>query len=77
VCRTQIIGPSLFGIVYIKTVATFPQAIFCVFMAVVLLSLFFLFFIQIPPELKGKTGEDVGVDVEVEAPAAGTAVVSL
>jgi MFS family permease len=69
---TQIIGPSLFGIVYIKTVATFPQAMFFVFMAVVLLSLSLLFLIRIPPELRGKTSEDA--EVEVEAPAA---VVSL
>ena len=65
-CRNQIIGPSLFGVVYMKTVATFPEAMFYVFMGVVLLSLSFLFFIQIPPESKGKTTEEA----EVEAPAA-------
>ncbi|KAH9060380.1 MFS general substrate transporter [Lactarius deliciosus] len=72
----QIIGPSLFGVVYMKTVATFPEAMFYVFMAVVLLSLFFLFLVQIPPELNGKT-EDGGVEVEVEAPAAATATISV
>ncbi|KAH9037056.1 MFS general substrate transporter [Lactarius pseudohatsudake] len=71
----QIIGPSLFGVVYMKTVATFPEAMFYVFMAVVLISLFFLFLVQIPPELNGKT-EDGGVEVEVEAPAAATAIIS-
>lgn len=55
---------------YIKTVATFPQAMFYVFMAVILLSLSFLFLIQIPPELKGKTSEDGVLEVEVEAPTA-------
>jgi len=74
---TQILGPSLFGIVYIKTVATFPQAMFYVFMAVVLLSLAFLFLVRIPPELKGTPSEDGGLEVEVEAPAAAAAVVSL
>ncbi len=69
VCRNQIIGPSLFGVVYMKTVATFPEAMFYVFMAVVLLSLFFISLVQIPPESKGKTIEDGGVEVEVEAPA--------
>ena len=66
-CRSQIIGPSLFGVVYMKSVATFPEAIFYVFMGVVLLSLSFLFFIQIPPESKGKPTEEWE---EVEAPAA-------
>ncbi len=60
--RNQVVGPTLFGIVYIKTVATFPEAIFYVIIAVVLLSLFFLFLIQIPPD------RDV-VDAESEAPA--------
>lgn len=73
----QIIGPSLFGLIYIKTVATFPAAMFYVFMAVVLLSLSFLFLVQIPPESKGKATKDGGVEVEVEAPAAATAVVSV
>ncbi|KAI9442746.1 MFS general substrate transporter [Lactarius indigo] len=71
----QIIGPSLFGIVYMKTVATFPEAMFYVFMAVVLVSLFFLFLVQIPPGSDGKTTEGGGVEVEVEAPAA--AVISV
>ncbi|KAH8985716.1 MFS general substrate transporter [Lactarius akahatsu] len=71
----QILGPSLFGIVYMKTVATFPEAMFYVFMVVVLLSLSFLFLVQIPPESNGKT-EDGGVEVEVEAPAAATAIIS-
>ncbi|KAH9062341.1 MFS general substrate transporter [Lactarius vividus] len=71
----QILGPSLFGIVYMKTVATFPEAMFYVFMAVVLLSLSFLFLVQIPPESDGKT-EDGGVEVEVEAPVAATAIIS-
>jgi len=62
----QVVGPTLFGIVYIKTVATFPEAIFYVIIVVVLLSLFFLFLVQIPP--------DRGViDVESEAPAASDA----
>jgi hypothetical protein len=69
-CRNQIIGPSLFGVVYMKTVATFPEAMFYVFMAVVLLSLSFLFLVQIPPGSKGEAGEE---GVEVEAPISGVA----
>lgn len=48
-CRNQVVGPSLFGIIYIKTVSTFPETIFYVCAAVVLLSLFFLCLVQIPP----------------------------
>ncbi|KAI9453161.1 MFS general substrate transporter [Lactarius psammicola] len=73
----QIIGPSLFGIVYMKTVATFPEAMFYVFMAVVLLSLSFLFLVKIPPESKRTTTNDGGLEVEVEAPTAATAVDSV
>ena len=73
--RSQILGPSLFGIVYMKTVASLPEAMFYVFMAVVLLSLSFLFLVQIPQRPEGKAGEeDVDVDVELEAPAATTDV---
>ena len=77
--RTQILGPSLFGVVYMKTVASFPEAMFYVFMAAVLLSLSFLFLVQIPQRSEGKAGEesvdvDVDVDVELEAPAATTDV---
>ena len=56
-----------------KTVASFPEAMFYVFMAAVLLSLSFLFLVQIPQGSEGKTGEesvDVDVDVELEAPPA-------
>jgi len=73
---SQIFGPSLFGVVYMKTVATFPEAMFYVVMAVVLLSLFLIFLVQIPPELKGTAAEE-GAEVEVEAPAATTAVASV
>ena len=50
---------------------------FYVFMASVLLSLSFLFLVQIPQGSEGKAGEeiaDVDVDVELEAPAATTDV---
>lgn len=62
-----------------KTVASFPEAMFYVFMAAVLLSLSFLFLVQIPQRSEGKAGEesvdvDVDVDVELEAPAATTDV---
>ncbi len=65
--RNQVVGPSLFGIVYIKTVATFPETIFYICVAVVLLSLFFLFLVRIPPyrgaEVEGPTVVDVPTTV--------------
>jgi hypothetical protein len=60
--RNQVFGPILFGIVYIKTVGTFPEAIFLLIMAVALLSLFFLFLVRIPPD-RG------AIDAEAETPA--------
>ena len=64
--RSQIVGPLLFGVVYIKTVATFPETIFYVLVIVVLLSLFFLFLVKIP-------SDPGAVDAAVEAQeAAGT-----
>ena len=66
--RNQVVGPTLFGIVYIKTVATFPEAIFYVIIAVVSLSLFFLFFVQIPPDRGVIDAEsDVLADADVAA----------
>lgn len=72
--RNQVLGPSLFGIVYIKTVATLPETIFYVVVVVVLLSLFFLFLMRIPPDPEA-TDADAE---EVEAPAFidGTATVT-
>jgi hypothetical protein len=52
----------LFGVVYINTVATFPEAMFYVFMVVVSVSLFLLFLVRIPPDLEA-------LDAAVEAPA--------
>jgi hypothetical protein len=61
-CRNQVVGPSLFGIIFIKTVSTFPETIFYVCVAIVLLSLFFLFLVRIPP-YQGV------IDADVEGPA--------
>ena len=64
--RGQIVGPLLFGVVYIKTVATFPETLFYVLVIMVLLSLFFLFLVKIP-------SDPGAVDAAVEAQeAAGT-----
>jgi hypothetical protein len=60
--RNQVFGPILFGILFIKTVATFPEAIFLVVAVVALLSLFFLFLVRIPPDRDP-------IDAEAETPA--------
>jgi len=64
----QVVGPTLFGIIYIKTVATFPEAIFYVLSAVVLLSLLFLFLVQIPPD-RGALDADAEVPADADVPA--------
>ena len=43
----QIIGPTLFGVTYMKTVATFPKAIFFLSATVIALALVFLSFVRI------------------------------
>jgi hypothetical protein len=60
-CRNQVVGPSLFGVIYIKTVSTVPETIFYVCVGVVVLSLVFLFLVRIPP-YRGV------IDAEVEGP---------
>ncbi|KAL4246070.1 hypothetical protein ABKN59_003276 [Abortiporus biennis] len=56
---SQIIGPALFGMTYVKTVATFPTAIFFVSSAVVTTSFVFLSLVRLPP-----TPEPSSLDVE-------------
>ena len=61
--RNQVVGPSLFGAVYIKTVSMFPEMIFYVVVAVVSVSLFFLSLARVPPY-------PGAIDPEVEGPTA-------
>ncbi|KAI0260813.1 major facilitator superfamily domain-containing protein [Gloeopeniophorella convolvens] len=72
----QIVGPSVFGLVYIKTVATYPEAIFYIFIACVAISLFFLFLVRIPSSLEAPEAVIVPTIVvnggeEAEAPTRG------
>lgn len=67
-CRNQVVGPMLFGIIYINTVTTFPEAIFYVCVATVLLSFSFLFLVQIP-SYRGVIDADVeGLVAVVDGP---------
>jgi hypothetical protein len=65
--RNQVVGPSLFGIIYIKTISTLPETIFYVCVAIVLLSLFFLFLVRIPP-YRGVIGTEVEGSAVVDVP---------
>ncbi|KDR73680.1 hypothetical protein GALMADRAFT_251460 [Galerina marginata CBS 339.88] len=47
---SQIIGPSLYGLVYMKTVATFPRTIFFVSVASVAVSFVLLSLVRLPKE---------------------------
>lgn len=46
---SQILGPSLFGLTYMKTVARAPKTIFFVSTACVMISLCFLSLVRLPP----------------------------
>ncbi|KAI0054031.1 MFS general substrate transporter [Auriscalpium vulgare] len=54
---SQFIGPSLYGIVYIRTVAKLPEAIFFMSASIVLLSFAFICFIRLP-NANGPGAED-------------------
>ena len=49
-CSSQILGPSLYGLVYMKTVATFPRAIFAITVASVVLSFFLFSLVRLPKD---------------------------
>ncbi|KAJ7120490.1 major facilitator superfamily domain-containing protein [Mycena crocata] len=55
----QILGPSVYGLVYIKTVATFPRAIFFVSIASVVIALACLSLVRLPTELHTDPEEEV------------------
>lgn len=45
---SQIIGPAMYGLVYMKTVAVFPRTIFFVSLASTFISFVFLSFVRLP-----------------------------
>jgi len=47
---SHVIGPTLFGIVYVATVATFPRAIFVVGAAVHFCAFILLALVRLPPD---------------------------
>lgn len=48
--RSQVIGPAVFGLTYMKTVGTYPRTIFFVSAAVVGIALLLMSFVQLPKE---------------------------
>ncbi|KAG5643210.1 hypothetical protein DXG03_001328 [Asterophora parasitica] len=52
---SQILGPAWYGLVYMKTVATFPRAIFILSMVTVILSVALLAFVRLPNEGRSAT----------------------
>ncbi|KAJ6497032.1 major facilitator superfamily domain-containing protein [Mycena vitilis] len=48
----QILGPSIYGLVYVKTVATFPKAIFFVSVASVIISFICLSLVRLPTDIR-------------------------
>ncbi|KAF8643895.1 hypothetical protein AX16_008911 [Volvariella volvacea WC 439] len=56
-CSSQILGPAMYALVYMRTVATFPRTIFFVSVLSVAVSFVLLAFIRLPPE---------GAETEVE-----------
>lgn len=47
---SQIVGPALYGLIYMKTVATFPQSIFIMSMVMVTISFTLMAFVRLPKE---------------------------
>ncbi|TFK36324.1 major facilitator superfamily domain-containing protein [Crucibulum laeve] len=69
---SQILGPSLYGLVYARTVATFPRAIFFVSVGTITASFILLTFVRLPMYKHGSglyAGHDVPVDEEEQAPS--------
>ncbi|KAJ7172296.1 major facilitator superfamily domain-containing protein [Mycena filopes] len=55
----QILGPSVYGLIFVKTVATFPEAIFFVSVASVVVSLVCLSFVRLPADARTDLEEEV------------------
>jgi hypothetical protein len=48
---SQILGPAIFGVTYMKTVATFPRTIFFLAVAAVIVSLILLSLVRLPKDV--------------------------
>ena len=57
-CSSQIIGPALYGFIYVKTVATIPTTIFYVSASMFGCSLLLFSFIRLPDAAAFTTGAE-------------------
>lgn len=62
---SQIVGPAVFGFIYIKTVAVFPEAIFFLSTGIVSVSLILLSLVRVP----NKITEEIDDDLEDRVPS--------
>ena len=60
-CSTSILGPSLFGLTYMKTVATMPAAIFYLSGVVITIAFIALAAVRLP-KLDGGSSEDADLE---------------
>ncbi|KAF8212040.1 major facilitator superfamily domain-containing protein [Mycena galopus ATCC 62051] len=56
----QILGPSIYGLIFVKTVATFPKAIFFVSVASVAISFICLSLVRLPTDIRNDVEEEEG-----------------
>lgn len=65
-CSSQVVGPSIYGVVYLRTVATFPKAVFFVSAGNLALAIVLLSCIRLLPASQGDE-ESVEAAVDVSA----------
>ncbi|KAF8077579.1 major facilitator superfamily domain-containing protein [Lyophyllum atratum] len=59
---SSIVGPAMYGFVYMKTVATFPRAIFILSMVTIIISSMLMSFVRLPKDVQsGTPGSDSDV----------------
>ena len=72
VCSTQILGPSIFGLVYMSTVATHPLTIFWTSVGMIVIALICISFVRLPSSTSTRSSSErkpqnivIRVDVDV------------
>ncbi|EJD02479.1 MFS general substrate transporter [Fomitiporia mediterranea MF3/22] len=55
---SQILGPTIYGLVYTKIVGVYPEGIFFVSVAAVAIAVTFLLFVELPGKKESQRGED-------------------
>ncbi|KAF9444748.1 MFS general substrate transporter [Macrolepiota fuliginosa MF-IS2] len=68
---SQILGPSLYGIIYVKTVSTYPRTIFLVTVLTVIISSILLSCVRLPKEYYPPHAMAASADEDIEEPNTG------